>query len=101
MEQSDRVEQMKSFLGAEKGVLIATDVAARGLDLPNVESIIQFSPPGSARDYVQRIGRTARKGHSGQSILFLLPSEGKNFVINNNSSARNIMHNSINPPVKT
>ena len=77
MEQSDRVEQMKSFLASEKGVLIATDVAARGLDLPNVESIIQFSPPGSARDYVQRIGRTARKGHYGQSILFLLPSEGK------------------------
>jgi ATP-dependent RNA helicase DDX31/DBP7 len=58
-------------------VLIATDVASRGLDLPNVETIVQFSPPGSAREYVQRVGRTARKGDAGQSLLFLLPSEGK------------------------
>lgn len=76
MAQADRVEQLGKFLAAEKGVLIATDVAARGLDLPKVENIVQFSPPGSARDYVQRIGRTARKGNFGQSLLFLLPTEG-------------------------
>ena len=45
--------------------------------MPNVETIVQFSPPGSAREYVQRVGRTARKGDAGQSLLFLLPSEGK------------------------
>jgi ATP-dependent RNA helicase DDX31/DBP7 len=75
MEQKERVENMNSFLKAEKAVLIATDVASRGLDLPNVETIVQFSPPGSAREYVQRVGRTARKGDAGQSLLFLLPSE--------------------------
>ena len=42
-------------------MLIATDVASRGLDLPSVEHIIQYSAPGSAREYIQRIGRTARK----------------------------------------
>ena len=55
--------------------MIVTDVASRGLDLPNVEQIIQYSPPGSAREYIQRVGRTARKGKSGTSLLFLLPSE--------------------------
>ena len=55
--------------------MIATDVASRGLDLPNVTQIIQYSPPGSAREYIQRIGRTARKGKSGSSLLFLLPTE--------------------------
>ena len=57
------------------GVMIATDVASRGLDLPNIDQIVQYSPPGSARDYIQRIGRTARKGKMGSSLLFLLPSE--------------------------
>ncbi|CAG5088024.1 Oidioi.mRNA.OKI2018_I69.PAR.g11706.t1.cds [Oikopleura dioica] len=75
MEQKERVENMNSFLKAERAVLIATDVASRGLDLPNVETIVQFSPPGSAREYVQRVGRTARKGDTGQSLLFLLPTE--------------------------
>ena len=55
--------------------MLATDVAARGLDLPLVNQIIQYSPPGSARDYIQRIGRTARKGNSGSSLLLLLPTE--------------------------
>ena len=55
--------------------MIATDVASRGLDLPNVEQIIQYSPPGSTREYIQRVGRTARKGKSGTSLLFLSPSD--------------------------
>ena len=55
--------------------MLATDVAARGLDLPLVDQIIQYYPPSSARDYIQRIGRTARKGNSGSSLLLLLSSE--------------------------
>ena len=53
----------------------ATDVASRDLDLPNVEQIIRYSPPDSTREYIQRVGRTVRKGKSGTSLLFLLPSE--------------------------
>ena len=50
--------------------MIATDVASRGLDLPNVEQIIQYSPPGSAREYIQRVGRTARRENLERHFYF-------------------------------
>jgi len=55
--------------------LLCTDVAARGLDIPKVDWIIQFDPPDDPRDYIHRVGRTARAGKAGKSLLFLLPSE--------------------------
>lgn len=51
------------------------DVAARGLDLPKVDSVVQYTGPLSARDYVHRVGRTARAGSSGSAVIFLTPSE--------------------------
>lgn len=54
---------------------MCTDVAARGLDIPSVHWIVQFDPPDDPRDYIHRVGRTARAGNSGKSLLFLLPSE--------------------------
>uniref|UniRef100_A0A672YUZ7 ATP-dependent RNA helicase n=1 Tax=Sphaeramia orbicularis TaxID=375764 RepID=A0A672YUZ7_9TELE len=51
------------------------DVAARGLHLPQVTWIVQFTPPTAAADYVHRVGRTARIGHRGSSLLFLTPAE--------------------------
>ncbi|KAJ1440154.1 P-loop containing nucleoside triphosphate hydrolase protein [Ochromonadaceae sp. CCMP2298] len=63
------------FCAASKGVLLCTDVAARGLDLPNVDWILQYDAPCETTDYVHRIGRTARKGRTGSALLFLLPSE--------------------------
>jgi ATP-dependent RNA helicase DDX31/DBP7 len=56
-------------------VLFCTDVAARGLDLPKVDWILQYDPPCETTDYVHRIGRTARRGFGGSALLFLLPSE--------------------------
>lgn len=50
-------------------------MAARGLDIPKVDWIIQFDPPDDPRDYIHRVGRTARAGKEGKSLLFLLPSE--------------------------
>lgn len=51
------------------------DVAARGLDLPKVDSVVQYTGPTSLRDYVHRIGRTARAGSSGTAVIFLTPPE--------------------------
>jgi superfamily II DNA/RNA helicase len=50
-------------------------VAARGLDIPRVDWIVQFDPPDDPRDYIHRVGRTARAGKVGKSLLFLLESE--------------------------
>ncbi|KAJ3275463.1 ATP-dependent RNA helicase dbp7 [Terramyces sp. JEL0728] len=58
-------------------ILLCTDVAARGLDLPDVSDIIQYDPPADVRDYIHRIGRTARLGKEGQAFIFLLPSEAE------------------------
>lgn len=56
-------------------LLLATDVAARGLNLPGVDWTVQYDPPCEVADYAHRAGRTARAGKAGHSLLFLLPSE--------------------------
>ncbi|XP_028515848.1 probable ATP-dependent RNA helicase DDX31 isoform X2 [Exaiptasia diaphana] len=75
MSQTERTEVFKDYSSCAAGVLLCTDVAARGLDLPNVNWIIQYNTPGSAVDYIHRVGRTARIGNEGQALLFLTPSE--------------------------
>ncbi|XP_041481144.1 probable ATP-dependent RNA helicase DDX31 [Lytechinus variegatus] len=75
MSQEERIKMYHAFSEARKGVLLCTDVAARGLDLPKVKWIVQYNIPGSAADYVHRVGRTARIGKEGQALLFLAPSE--------------------------
>lgn len=73
--QQKRTSTFFEFCNAPKGTLLCTDVAARGLDIPKVDWIIQFDPPDDPRDYIHRVGRTARAGKAGKSLLFLLPSE--------------------------
>ncbi|KAI7904436.1 ATP-dependent RNA helicase HAS1 [Cokeromyces recurvatus] len=73
--QQKRTQTFFEFSQAEKGILLCTDVAARGLDIPSVDWIVQFDPPDDPRDYIHRVGRTARAGGKGKSLLFLLPSE--------------------------
>ncbi|KAG0042579.1 ATP-dependent RNA helicase dbp7 [Gryganskiella cystojenkinii] len=75
--QGLRTDTYFEFCKAPSGVLFATDVAARGLDLPDVSHIIQYDPPSDLKDYVHRVGRTARLGRDGEAVLFLLPSEVK------------------------
>ncbi|KAF9103917.1 ATP-dependent RNA helicase dbp7 [Mortierella sp. AM989] len=75
--QALRTDTYFEFCKAPSGVLFATDVAARGLDLPDVSHIIQYDPPSDLKDYVHRVGRTARLGRDGEAMLFLLPSEVK------------------------
>nr|XP_032832316.1 probable ATP-dependent RNA helicase DDX31 isoform X2 [Petromyzon marinus]XP_032832317.1 probable ATP-dependent RNA helicase DDX31 isoform X2 [Petromyzon marinus] len=75
VDQQERMEVFDSFCKARSGVLVCTDVAARGLDLPRVSWIVQYMAPASVEEYVHRVGRTARIGHRGSSVLFLAPSE--------------------------
>lgn len=71
VEQIDRAKTISKFTAAKKAVLFCTDVAARGLDIPNVNVIIQYDPPIDAEDYVHRVGRTARIGRNGTAYMFL------------------------------
>jgi len=73
--QKERTKTYFKFCNAEEGILFATDVAARGLDLPLVDYIVQYDPPDHPDTYVHRVGRTARMGQKGQAILFLQRSE--------------------------
>ncbi|NWS10072.1 DDX31 helicase, partial [Pachyramphus minor] len=75
MEQEERTEVFQEFLKSKTGVLLCTDVAARGLDLPQVTWIVQCNAPASPAEYIHRIGRTARIGCHGNSLLVLAPSE--------------------------
>jgi ATP-dependent RNA helicase DDX18/HAS1 len=74
--QARRSAAFGEFCAASSGVLLATDVAARGLDIPAVDWIVQFDPPDDPREYVHRVGRTARgAGGRGRALLLLLPQE--------------------------
>ncbi|GFF22727.1 ATP-dependent RNA helicase has1 [Aspergillus lentulus] len=74
--QQKRTNTFFEFCNAKQGTLICTDVAARGLDIPAVDWIIQFDPPDDPRDYIHRVGRTARGANAkGRSLMFLQPSE--------------------------
>jgi ATP-dependent RNA helicase DDX18/HAS1 len=74
--QQKRTNTFFEFCNAKQGTLICTDVAARGLDIPAVDWIVQFDPPDDPRDYIHRVGRTARGSNGkGRSLMFLQPSE--------------------------
>jgi len=64
---------MKRFKEQKFKVLVATDVASRGLDIPNVDLVIQLEPPKEVETYIHRSGRTARAGNSGVCITFYTP----------------------------
>ncbi len=71
--QNTRQQVLKSFKGGNLDILVATDVAARGLDISGVDLVIQLSPPRDGNTYVHRSGRTGRAGRNGTSVLFYSP----------------------------
>uniref|UniRef100_UPI003AAABF77 probable ATP-dependent RNA helicase DDX10 n=1 Tax=Centroberyx gerrardi TaxID=166262 RepID=UPI003AAABF77 len=79
-QQMKRVEVYNDFLKKKNAVLFATDIAARGLDFPAVNWVLQFDCPEDADTYIHRVGRTARYKEGGEALLVLLPSEEKGMV---------------------
>ncbi|KAF6277780.1 DEAD-box helicase 55 [Rhinolophus ferrumequinum] len=63
------------FRKLQSGILVCTDVMARGIDIPEVNWVLQYDPPSNASAFVHRCGRTARIGHGGSALVFLLPME--------------------------
>ncbi len=74
--QQKRTTTFFQFCKQDTGILLCTDVAARGLDIPAVDWIVQYDPPDDPREYIHRVGRTARGSNTqGRALLFLLPEE--------------------------
>jgi len=71
LDQQERNETLKEFKDKKIKVLFATDIAARGLDIDDIDCIVNFDLPRSPADYIHRIGRTARAGKSGHAISFI------------------------------
>jgi superfamily II DNA/RNA helicase len=77
LDQSQRMRTLDGFRDGTLKFLIASDVAARGLDIPNVSHVINFDVPSHAEDYVHRIGRTGRAGRKGTAITLAVPADEK------------------------
>ncbi|XP_029161587.1 probable ATP-dependent RNA helicase DDX47 isoform X1 [Nylanderia fulva] len=71
MSQNKRIAALTKFKAKNRSILISTDVASRGLDIPHVDIVINFDIPTHSKDYIHRVGRTARAGRSGRSITFV------------------------------
>ncbi|WP_133489486.1 DEAD/DEAH box helicase [Aliiroseovarius marinus] len=78
LDQSKRMEVLDGFRAGTLQFLCASDVAARGLDIPNVSHVFNYDVPGHAEDYVHRIGRTGRAGREGKAIMICEPRDEKN-----------------------
>jgi len=71
MSQPKRLGALNKFKSAARSILVATDVASRGLDIPQVDVVINFDVPTRSKDYIHRVGRTARAGRCGKSVTFV------------------------------
>ncbi|CAH1273924.1 DDX47 [Branchiostoma lanceolatum] len=71
LSQNSRLGALHKFKAKSRSILIATDVASRGLDIPHVDVVINFDIPTHSKDYIHRVGRTARAGRSGKAITFV------------------------------
>jgi len=83
--QAGREEALQNFKASSLRVLVATDVAARGIDVDNITLVINYNLPEDPRNYIHRIGRTARAGKSGMAISFAVENDLRQLTIIENS----------------
>jgi len=79
IDQKNRGIVLKDFLEGRSRVLVATDVAARGLHIPDLPLVVNYEVPNNIEDYVHRIGRTGRAGNSGKAVSLVAPAEQQQF----------------------
>ena len=99
MDQHSRLKTLAGFRDNEITLLVASDVAARGLDIPDVSHIFNFDVPTHAEDYVHRIGRTGRAGRSGEAVTIATRAEGKYVAAIERLIGKAIIRASDAPPV--
>ena len=92
LRQAQRDKTIRAFRNREHRIMIATDIAARGLDIPHIEHIINYDLPQAPEDYIHRIGRTARNGAEGEAVNLVTPKDIKKW---------NAIQRLINPGEKT
>ncbi len=80
MDQSDRIKELDRFKSGDINIIVASDVAARGLDIPGVSHVINYDVPHHAEDYVHRIGRTGRAGRTGIAFTLMTEAEAENLA---------------------
>ena len=79
--QSERDWVINNFKSGRSPVMVATDVAARGLDIPNVTAVVNYDFPNGVEDYIHRIGRTGRAGATGEAYTFFTPQVSVNIML--------------------
>ncbi len=80
LDQSEREETIRDFKNKKIKILVATDILSRGIDIQEIELVINYEVPHDAEDYVHRIGRTARADRTGEAITFINPKQVRNFM---------------------
>ncbi len=81
MDQRQRLATLKAYKENKMNILIATDVASRGLNMKDIDLVINYDVPQDPESYVHRIGRTARAGKSGKAIMFVSDGEMKSLQV--------------------
>jgi ATP-dependent RNA helicase DeaD len=81
LRQQKRSKIISAFRAGRSRIMVATDVAARGLDIPLIQTVINYELPQCPEDYIHRIGRTARAGAEGSAVCLLAPQEGRRWSI--------------------
>lgn len=80
LDQEEREDVMRRFRNRKVNILVATDILARGIDIKELQLVLNYDVPGEAEDYVHRVGRTARADKTGMAITFITPDEQRKFA---------------------